>query len=125
MYNMLMKKQTKTPTLLATARARAVAVIIVGIFILTGIGVGAYAAYYQRDNLSVDQSRELIVLAVRAVKKNAPVDARTGDVYFPESRLYLPAPDIPQSITYLQDDGDIADSQGALSISTYPVRTTE
>ena len=70
--------------------------------------------------------RELVLLAVRGLKKDAPVDARTGDVYFPESHLFLPNPKMALPLTYMFDTGDITDSQGELSISTYPVfGTTE
>ncbi|MES2970751.1 MAG: hypothetical protein V4702_00320 [Patescibacteria group bacterium] len=68
--------------------------------------------------------RELTLLAVRGLKKDAPVEPRTGDVYFPESRLYLPNPDIALPLTYLIDNSDVTNSQAELSISTYPVRGT-
>jgi hypothetical protein len=69
--------------------------------------------------------RELILLAVRGLKKDAPVDPRTGDVYFPESKLYVPNPGFTLPLTYLQDTGNVTDSQGELSVSTYPVRGTQ
>lgn len=62
----------------------------------------------------------MILSAVNAMKKPAPVDPRTGDVYFPESGLYLPNPDLMSQITYRYEKGG-AGTQPELSISTYPV----
>lgn len=76
------------------------------------------------DQANIVEIRELILLAVRGVKKDAPVDPKTGDVYFPEARLYLPNPHTALALTYLEDTGDIADSQSSLTVSTYPVLGT-
>jgi hypothetical protein len=97
---------------------------------LAGVGgycVYAKSTYYKQvaDQASITQVRELIILAVRGLKKDAPVDYKTGDVYFPESRLFLPNPGLPLTITYLYDKGDVTNSQSELSVSTYPVRGTE
>jgi hypothetical protein len=83
--------------------------------------------YYNEasDQAGIVSIRGLILTSVQAVKKNAPVDPKTGDVYFPESHLYVPPPETPLTITYLYDAGNIADSQSELSVSTYPVRGSE
>jgi hypothetical protein len=105
--------------------------IIVGLVVLF-VGVsGMYVAGKVTDyDMAADQAnmvsiRELILAAVRGAKKDAPVDPKTGDIYFPESRLYLPNPKQALPITYLEDTGDIASSHSSLTVSTYPVRTTE
>ncbi|MDB5161206.1 MAG: hypothetical protein JWO96_586 [Candidatus Saccharibacteria bacterium] len=95
------------------------------LFILFG-SIQAYnhMNYYNNaaELASTAHIRELILRSVRALKKDAPVDPRTGDIYFPESRLFLPDPGLLQPLTYLYDKGNVTDSQGELSISTYPIR---
>jgi len=49
------------------------------------------------------QIRELIIRAADGLKANAPVEAKTGDIYFPQARLYVPAPDHPVQLTYAYD----------------------
>ncbi len=73
------------------------------------------------DQANIVEIRELVLLAIRGLKKDAPVDPRTGDVYFPESGLYLPNPHMTLPFTYLWDTGDVTNAQSQLSISTYPV----
>lgn len=104
------------------------AAIVLVILVLATLFYGFLKiSYYNKvvDQANIVSIRELILLAVRGVKKDAPVEARSGDIYFPESRLYLPNPGLPLSLTYLYDSGDITDSQAELSVSTYPVRGTE
>lgn len=76
------------------------------------------------NQANIVEIRELVLLAIRGVKKDAPVDPRTGDVYFPEAKLYLPDPHMALTLTYLNDTGNITDSQSGLSVSTYPVMGT-
>ncbi|HYH75259.1 MAG TPA: hypothetical protein VD735_04850 [Candidatus Saccharimonadales bacterium] len=59
---------------------------------------------------------EQIISAATALKAPAPVDPKTGDVYFPEARLFLPAGDTPLQLTYGYDIED--NGQRNLSIST-------
>ncbi|MBI1857060.1 hypothetical protein HY003_01435 [Candidatus Saccharibacteria bacterium] len=102
--------------------------IVIAVLVVIGTVLGIYKVRYYNDAASqagLVQIRELILLAVRGLKKDAPVEPRTGDIYFPESKLYLPNPGVALPLTYLYDKGDITNSQGELSISTYPVRGTE
>lgn len=103
-------------------------VVVLAVFIIVGAVFGIRKInYYNQaaDQASIVQVRELILLSIRAIKKDAPIDHRTGDVYFPGSKLYLPNPGIPQPITYTQDKGDGVNFPSELSVSTYPVRGTE
>lgn len=111
-------------------RKRNIVIIVAvsGLLIVVVTLFGLQKARYYNDaanQANTVQIRELILLAVRGLKKAAPVEPRTGDVYFPESRLYLPNPATPLAITYLFDKGNVTNSQSKLSISTYPVRGTE
>lgn len=45
--------------------------------------------------------RELVLTAAKGTKTPAPVDHQTGDVYFPQAKLYLPAPSTPIEFTYM------------------------
>ena len=125
-----MKKQAKTTTKFWPKNKFLVIAIIVLVLILGWFGAtyGVSKVRYYNDaanQASMTQMRELILLAVRGVKKTAPVDSRTGDVYFPEAKMYLPNPSTALLLTYLYDKGNVADSQSELSVSTYPVRGTE
>lgn len=64
----------------------------------------------------ISQMREMMLLSVEAVKKDAPVEAKTGDVYFPGARLFVPAPVSSLDVlTYSYDDDGT--SQPDFSIS--------
>lgn len=92
-------------------------IFILALFYIYGIPM----ARYYRDGIRqahMVQIRELIMTAVQNLKKTAPVDPKTGDVYFPESRLYLPRPDYALEISYRQDSGDISDANSELTVST-------
>lgn len=122
-----MKKPAKKAKNLGK-RKIVIIVAVSGLLIVVVTLFGLQKARYYNDaanQANTVQIRELILLAVRGLKKAAPVEPRTGDVYFPESRLYLPNPATPLAITYLFDKGNVTNSQSKLSISTYPVRGTE
>lgn len=121
-----MKKQTKKQVL--WTKKKIITLLVLAVVLMAGSVYGyAWGRYYKNvaSQASISQIRELILLAVRGVKKDAPVDPETGDIYFPESKLYLPNPSNALPFTYLFDKGDVSDSQSQLSISTYPVRGTE
>ncbi len=81
---------------------------------------------YAADQSSIVSIRELIVMAGENLRKPAPVEAKTGDVYFPEAKVYLPSPQSMRSITYLyNDDSSSTNPQPELSIGTNPVYRTE
>jgi hypothetical protein len=120
-----MKRQTKTFRFWTPRKLTAAIAIVVLLLCGTIVGV-CKVRYYQEavDQANIVEIRELIVQAARGLKKDAPVEPRTGDVYFPESRLYLPNPKMPLALTYLLDTDDVTDAQSELSISTYPIRGT-
>lgn len=98
-----------------------------GSILLLGGYFAVYKIQYYNDaanQAGLVQVRELILLAMRGTKKDAPVDPQTGDIYFPESGLYLPNPGLPMTITYYFDKGNGTDSPYELSVSTYPVKGT-
>lgn len=71
-------------------------------------------AYVQRLNAAAFQAettpiREMLIDAVRNTKTDAPVDAKTGDIYFPQARLYVPNTSSYTQLTYAYDPGDDAD----------------
>lgn len=68
------------------------------------------AALVDRYNRAADLSetvaiRELIINAVKELQTPAPIDAPTGNIYFPEARLYLPAPAQPLNLFYTYAGG--------------------
>lgn len=80
------------------------------VFVLLAIISFFVARKMQLYNTVVDQSatvsiRELIIQAARGTKKSAPIDAKTGDIYFPEAKLFLPySPDTAlTTLTYAYD----------------------
>jgi hypothetical protein len=71
-------------------------------------------AYIQRLNAAAVQAeitpiRELLIDAVRNTKTDAPVDPKTGDIYFPQARLYVPNNSSYTQLTYAYNPGDGAD----------------
>ena len=119
-----MKRKTKKQQRFGNKKVLLIAgVIALALLLILFIGK---AWYYKQaaDQVGAIQMRELILQAVNGLKKEAPVDTRTGDIYFPESRLYLPNPGLALPLTYLWDKGNVTDSQGELSVSTRPVKGT-
>jgi hypothetical protein len=71
-----------------------------------GYGWAAVHNYKTATNLAnTEQIRELILRATKNLGVAAPVEARTGDTYFPQAKLYLPAAssDWPVAYTYTWD----------------------
>jgi hypothetical protein len=69
-----------------------VMVVAVGLFLLLAFCAALKLQQYDRS-LSMSEAsaiRELIIHASQGTKKAAPIDPKTGDVYFPEAKLYLP-----------------------------------
>lgn len=54
-----------------------------------------------------EQKRELILRSIDNINRDAPIEPRSGDIYFPEVRLYLPRPSEPVRLAYAYlKDGD-------------------
>ena len=92
-------------------------------------GIIPYAVYRHEMNLqagnmaSTTPIRDLLLQAVDT-KADAPVDPKTGDVYFPELRVYLPndtSKTGPLQLTYSYFPKDVASEHTELSISSRPV----
>jgi hypothetical protein len=80
-------------------------VFLVLVFSSVAVSYAVVWIKYQRsigEQVGAETTRELIVRAVEGIKPNAPIDPKTGDVYFPEARLYLPAASAMQ-LTYSYD----------------------
>ncbi len=128
MYYHDMKKPIKKVTRLTNKKKF---LVIAGLATAVLITTGAYFATlklqyydYAAKRAGLVEIRELIVMAIEDLKKDAPVEARTGDIYFPESRLYLPNPGTHHTFTYFYEPGDDAGSQPELSVSTSSVPGT-
>ncbi len=122
-----MKKQLKKTKFWAKNKKLTIVSVLTVIVILAGTVFGIQRVHYYNEvanQAGIVNVRELIILAVRGLKKDAPVEPRTGDVYFPESKLYLPNPGIALPLTYYKDTVNVSESQSELSISTYPVHGT-
>lgn len=72
--------------------------IVLGLVAIVVVGfAGLYGYIYYKDvvKASFDQTavgpiRELVILAMENINREAPVDPKTGDVYFPPSKLFIP-----------------------------------
>jgi hypothetical protein len=78
-----------------------VAVVVFGIAYFS-IASAFYSYYNYKTATDLAQTESMRQLLIRSVDqlRSAPVDGRSGDVYFPESRLYLPRPADPVSFAY-------------------------
>jgi hypothetical protein len=95
----------------------------VGLLLISLIGV-VCVQWYQINfidrKLAITQLSTMIEAAVMGLQTSAPVDPKTGDIYFPQAKLYLPAPANGTDLTYHYD----ADGEG-LSISDRKVLSME
>lgn len=121
-----MKKKSKKLAIWKNKKLLALGVVLGSILLMSGYFTAYKIQYYNyaANQAGLVQTRELILLAMRGTKKDAPVEPQTGDIYFPESGLYLPNPNLPVTITYFFDKSHGLDSPYELSVSTYPVRST-
>lgn len=101
-------------TLLITA-------LVLGIYFLTTYAISLHKTVNQASMVPI---RELIVNSVEALKKNAPVDPVTGDIYFPESNLYIPNPKSNHTLTYAWSASS-PESPEELSVSLSYIPGTE
>jgi hypothetical protein len=67
-------------------------VAIILIVIVGGLGAYVYYIYSNAGLVSYISYRDLIISSATNTSRAVPVDPKTGDLYFPESKLYLPNP---------------------------------
>ncbi len=97
-----MKKKTKKNFFLAHKKITAL-LSGVALVLLVGFSFLAAKIVYISDaanQASIAPIRELLIMAAENLKKDVPVDAKTGDLYFPESKLFLPNPKSNLKLTY-------------------------
>jgi hypothetical protein len=90
---------------------RLAAMIGGGAILIVAISVGVTLFILQQYTTNARQAgivsiRELIIRAADSTKINAPVDAKTGDIYFPEAKLYVPNDARYTQFTYAYDSPD-------------------
>lgn len=105
------KKQTKkTQKKFDIKRFLVIAVpaLILGIAFLVYFFYPLVAIPYKSVVDNPSTLRESIIASIRELGRPAPVDARTGDVYFPEAGLYIPRGDttLPE-FSYSYDTYDV------------------
>lgn len=101
--------------------AATVALIAVTSYIISGKIIYAKQSL---DQVSIVQIRQLIITAIDGLNKDAPVEAKTGDVYFPESRLYVPNPRSAIKLVYnWQPASDNTPEQLSVTLSQVPGTT--
>jgi hypothetical protein len=99
------------------------AIFIAVALVMTGGGYLVWVRYLERYSLAADAAemvsiRELILRAAEGIKTDAPVDPKTGDIYFPQARLYLPSPQYLTQFTYSYDAAGGVGGHEQLNIST-------
>jgi hypothetical protein len=105
-----MNKELREAKLVAVRRVLFL-LIVVGALSL-GLMMGSI--YTDRLNAASKQAdmtpvREMLINAIRNTKVDAPIDPRTGDIYFPQAKLYLPNNSSYTQLTYAYNPGDGAD----------------
>ncbi len=82
-----------------------VALLTVAVFLLAAFWIGKnFIEYRNAKNFTqTDSIRQLVLSAVEGTKSLAPVDAKTGDVYFPQAKLYVPVQPTIERLTYSYD----------------------
>ncbi|HSX29520.1 MAG TPA: hypothetical protein VLE73_03090 [Candidatus Saccharimonadales bacterium] len=95
----------KKPNLLSS-QAVTCAVLVGGILLITGtfMLVLCTAQYRQNSDLAATSvTRDLIIRAAAGTKTDAVIEAKTGDVYFPQAKLYVPNNPELTDLTYEYD----------------------
>lgn len=119
---------------LSHVKMRVAMLVVLGIFVfalaLLGVGLGytALARNSSTDNTANTVAvRDLVVRALEGTKSAAPLDPKTGDVYFPPTKYYLPASAVDMaSLTYAynKDAGLSVTSRLLVGQATAPMYST-
>lgn len=108
-----MKKQNKklkkpwmarlfgSPWRTAATSSLAVIVLFGGYFLYATIWYTVYNHRTVTELSAAEQARELVVRSVDVMMRDTPIEPRTGDIYFPEAKLYLPRPVEPVALSYV------------------------
>jgi hypothetical protein len=110
-----------------TVKKLLVAIVLIAALVVIGFLGWVYIYQKPRDTAALASTapiREMILLGADSTKTNAPVDPKTGDIYFPQARLYIPNDSatnlLAQSnqLTYAYDPNTpSAENEEVLSIS--------
>lgn len=116
---------------LLTPRAKKLLLLLLLVFLALPVWQAAPSVWYLISGrheeagklASAIQMRDMIMASIDEVHADAPVDFKTGDIYFPEERLYLPRPANDQQLLELRYERMLDESsQGPiLSITSEPV----
>ena len=114
----------KTKQKLSKINGKNLIVLALAIVVLSGALYYGYVKTIKRYNEAADytyasSTRELIFKAIDNLEVDAPIQATTGDVYFPPAKLYLPYADSFQKLAYMYNANDKGDH--FLSITDYKV----
>ncbi len=93
---------------------------IILVIFLFAIGLISALLINQVKKQDIQVASVQIASAINYEKKDVPIDPKTGDLYFPESRLFVPNPKSHLTLTY-QWHGEGESPEGELSVSTKPV----
>lgn len=85
--------------------------MIIVVILATLLCAGMVWAHVLRDNetsemTSIVPIRELLLAGAKDTKTDAPVDPKTGDIYFPQAKLYLPNVSSYVHLTYAYDEAE-------------------
>ena len=82
------------------------------------ISIYFFAPFTAKDDPTA--IRESLIGSIQSLKSPAPVDAKTGDVYFPDAKLFVSKPPSGTTLTYSYDDFSTVGqlSKPVLSISS-------
>lgn len=115
-----MKKKQKKKLVPGSKKIILLAVLIPAV-LLVCLYSATFIIHYDNTVKRIEASviANLMTDAVSNLKKDVPVDHMTGDLYFPESRLFLLNPKSDLKLTYEWHPA-IGDSQEDLSVSLSP-----
>jgi hypothetical protein len=115
-----MAKKSKTQKAAGKLKFKAAFIVfLVGIIVIVGIIYACYTRIGQKESSALVVS-ELLLKAAEGTKTPAPLDPKTGDIYFPHAGLYLPAqPDTSLQLTYSYTPGGWTEGAGpTLAVSS-------
>lgn len=126
-------KKTSAPKKIHKPLLVAVGLLVLPLALIGGTYVVTTAEQYKqaKSMAEIEPVREMILKAAEGLKVDAPVDARTGDIYFPQARLYVPALDEPRNLRYTWENDtrilSVTDERvfGAAGAKLYNAKTVE
>jgi hypothetical protein len=117
------KTNKKAQKIILSRRTVASTTVICAVILGVAVVAWLYTAR-EREAANVAQLRSMLLHSLESSIKPAPVDAKTGDTYFPALKVYMPADSLGSTYDFTYDTNAYGDSELSASPTVTVSRRT-